>query len=119
MKTQSHDVEDDIDDRARKRQRLSDDEAELPTLPSVEDGALPPISPPGLKRKIVKVHAPSCDALPLLHKRYLCSPIQLTHIRDLPAAENVHTVTLNDIVGDPLIKECWSFNFMTSVDFLM
>ncbi|PGG99749.1 hypothetical protein AJ79_08438 [Helicocarpus griseus UAMH5409] len=49
------------------------------------------------------------------------SPIQLTHIRDFPASSdnNTDTVRLRDILGDPLIKECWQFNYMFNVDFLM
>lgn len=49
------------------------------------------------------------------------SPIQLSHIRDLSAASgnNVDTVRLKDILGDPLIRECWQFNFLFDVDFLM
>ncbi|KAK2759469.1 hypothetical protein FQN54_002947 [Arachnomyces sp. PD_36] len=49
------------------------------------------------------------------------SPIQLTYIRDLPATSggNVGTVRLKDILGDPLIKECWQFNYLHDVDFIM
>ncbi|OJD28149.1 hypothetical protein ACJ73_00454 [Blastomyces percursus] len=49
------------------------------------------------------------------------SPIQLTHIRDFPASSggNADAVRLRDILGDPLIKECWQFNYMFDVDFLM
>jgi tyrosyl-DNA phosphodiesterase-1 len=49
------------------------------------------------------------------------SPIQLTYIRGLPASlgNNVDTVKLKDILGDPLIKECWQFNYLFDVDFLM
>ena len=51
--------------------------------------------------------------------RILPSPIQLTRIRDLSPAENVDTVGLRDILGDPMIKECWNFNFLFNVDFVM
>jgi len=47
------------------------------------------------------------------------SPIQLTWIRDLDASKNVDTVGLDDILGDPLIRECWQFNYLFDVDFLM
>lgn len=47
------------------------------------------------------------------------SPIQLSYIRDLPAANNVDAVKLRDILGDPLIKECWQFNYLFDLDFLM
>ncbi len=32
---------------------------------------------------------------------------------------NRDTVTLNDILGDPLIAECWEFNYLHDIDFLM
>jgi tyrosyl-DNA phosphodiesterase-1 len=47
------------------------------------------------------------------------SPFQLTRITDLPPASNVHTVSLQDILGDPLISECWEFNYLHNLDFLM
>lgn len=49
------------------------------------------------------------------------SPIRLTRIRDLPpnSDNNVDTVTLGEILGDPMIRECWQFNYMFDVDFLM
>lgn len=51
----------------------------------------------------------------------LPSPIQLTHIRDLPASSgnNIDTVRLRDILGDPMIRECWQFNYCIDVDYLM
>ena len=51
--------------------------------------------------------------------RYVPSPFQLTKIRDLAAHQNVDTVGLKDILGDPLIKECWNFNFLFDLDFVM
>ncbi|KAL0933152.1 tyrosyl-dna phosphodiesterase [Colletotrichum truncatum] len=47
------------------------------------------------------------------------SPFQLTRIRDLPEAANQDTITLKDILGDPLIAECWEFNFLHDIHFLM
>ncbi|OQD81837.1 hypothetical protein PENANT_c025G07034 [Penicillium antarcticum] len=49
------------------------------------------------------------------------SPIQLSHIRDLPTSKgyNVDTVRLRDILGDPMIRECWQFNYLHDVDFVM
>jgi tyrosyl-DNA phosphodiesterase-1 len=49
----------------------------------------------------------------------LKSPFRLTKIRDLPADLNKDTVTLKDILGDPLIAECWEFNYLHDIDFLM
>ncbi|KAF2662689.1 phospholipase D/nuclease, partial [Lophiostoma macrostomum CBS 122681] len=51
--------------------------------------------------------------------QYLASPFQLTRIRDLAPADNVDTITLQDILGDPMIKECWNFNFLFDIDFVM
>lgn len=53
--------------------------------------------------------------------RIIPSPIQLTHIRDLPDKRglNADTVKLRDILGDPMIRECWQFNYLFDVDFLM
>ncbi|KAF2433520.1 phospholipase D/nuclease [Tothia fuscella] len=47
------------------------------------------------------------------------SPFQLTRIRDLPESHNIDTVSLTDLLGDPLIKECWQFNYLFDVDFVM
>ncbi|RDW90790.1 tyrosyl-DNA phosphodiesterase 1 [Aspergillus mulundensis] len=51
----------------------------------------------------------------------ISSPIQLTHIRDFSDSlrNNDDTVKLRDILGDPLIRECWQFNYCFDVDFLM
>jgi tyrosyl-DNA phosphodiesterase-1 len=51
----------------------------------------------------------------------VASPIKLTHIRDLPSSSgnNVDTVRLHDILGDPMIRECWQFNYLFDVDFVM
>ncbi|KAL1631716.1 hypothetical protein SLS56_004390 [Neofusicoccum ribis] len=50
---------------------------------------------------------------------FVPSPIQLTRIRDLPGTANVDAVSLRDILCDPLIVECWQFNYLFDVDFLM
>ena len=47
------------------------------------------------------------------------SPFQLTKIRDLGPQCNAHTVTLKDILCDPMIKECWNFNYLFDLDFVM
>jgi tyrosyl-DNA phosphodiesterase-1 len=54
-------------------------------------------------------------------RRLISSPIQLTHIRDFPESRgyNVDTVKLREILGDPMIRECWQFNYLFDVDFLM
>ncbi|KAF1926457.1 phospholipase D/nuclease [Didymella exigua CBS 183.55] len=47
------------------------------------------------------------------------SPFQLTKIRDVAPHQNEGTVELKYILGDPLIKECWNFNFLFDLDFVM
>lgn len=47
------------------------------------------------------------------------SPVQLTAVKDLHPSLNIDTISLKDILGDPLIKECWLFNYLFDVDFLM
>lgn len=49
----------------------------------------------------------------------VASPWQLTWIRDLPADCNRDAVTLRDLLGDPLIAECWQFNFLHDIPFIM
>jgi tyrosyl-DNA phosphodiesterase-1 len=51
--------------------------------------------------------------------RCVSSPFQLTKIRDLAPHQNVDTVELKNILGDPLIQECWNFNFLFDLDFVM
>lgn len=47
------------------------------------------------------------------------SPWSLTWIRDIPEKYNENAVTLIDLLGDPLISECWVFNYLHDVDFIM
>ncbi|KAL8726205.1 MAG: hypothetical protein Q9181_006144 [Wetmoreana brouardii] len=51
--------------------------------------------------------------------RSMASPIQLSTVNGLPASSNIDTVSLSDILGDPLIKECWLFNYCFDIDFVM
>ena len=63
-----------------------------------------PISPPRKKQRAASVSP---------------SPWQLTWIRDLPEDLNRDAVTLKDLLGDPLISECWEFNYLHDLRFLM
>ncbi len=47
------------------------------------------------------------------------SPVQLVAVRDLPSSCNIDTISLKDILGQPLIKECWIFNYLFDIDFVM
>ena len=51
--------------------------------------------------------------------RRIDSPITLTKVEGLPDAVNLDTVSLEDILGNPLVKECWAFNYLIDVDFLL
>ncbi|KAH8884768.1 phospholipase D/nuclease [Thozetella sp. PMI_491] len=70
---------------------------------------------------------PATSALPLAisppqkraRRGVVKSPFQLTRIHGLPEKANKDTVTLEDLVGDPLLKECWQFNYLHDIDFIM
>ncbi|KAF3209207.1 hypothetical protein TWF106_011025 [Orbilia oligospora] len=49
----------------------------------------------------------------------ISSPFKLTQIRNLPASKNVDTITISDILGSPLIREIWSFNFMHDLEWMV
>jgi hypothetical protein len=66
------------------------------------------ISPPR-KKKLLQNTSP----------KVIPSPWKLTWIRDLPEEMNRDALTLKDILGDPLISECWEFNYLHDVHFLM
>ncbi|KAK9414369.1 hypothetical protein SUNI508_11331 [Seiridium unicorne] len=53
------------------------------------------------------------------HRKLIPSPFRLTSIRDLPSHSNVGAVSLHDLLGDPLIAECWEFNYLHDIDFLI
>lgn len=72
---------------------------------------IPQLRPSGHENQNANQHGPQCTFLP--------SPIQLTRIQDLSPAQNLDTVGLGDILGDPMIKECWNFNFLFDIDFVM
>ena len=106
-----------------------------------------PISPPALKRayntqsapkakslpngfevtpsKMLEVDSPiltSSSAKPPVYSNsinVIPSPVQLISIKDLPATTNIDTISLQEILGNPLIRECWIFNFLFDVDFVM
>ncbi|KAL8717662.1 MAG: hypothetical protein Q9225_005116 [Loekoesia sp. 1 TL-2023] len=99
------------------------------------------ISPPPTRDTIQKLPNPMPDgetraatvssisalssSLAVNHDRTLCgrgsisSPFQLSTVNGLAASSNIDTVSLGDILGDPLVKECWLFNYIFDVDFIM
>lgn len=91
-----------------------------------------PISPPSVRRKhkadltnieyseTAVANTQTANNEPNVSElRFISSPIQLSHVERLAPVNNIDTVSLRDIVGDPLIKECWVFNYLFDLDFLM
>ncbi|KAJ0114497.1 tyrosyl-DNA phosphodiesterase [Diaporthe amygdali] len=120
-----------------KRRRLSaekDDTGLAKTLGQLTPRSLShPVSPPRKRSRPQATHAEGngeqpqatsaisegADALSPRANETFTSPFQLTWIRDLPEAANTDAVTLRDILGDPLIAECWEFNYLHDIDFLI
>ncbi|KAF4636588.1 hypothetical protein G7Y89_g1499 [Cudoniella acicularis] len=90
-----------------KRRKLNNDKGHIESryFPRTVTSS---ISPPRICR------APASSKL-----KKIPSPFQLTWIRDLPEHSNVDAISLKDILGDPLIAECWEFNYLHDLDFLM
>jgi tyrosyl-DNA phosphodiesterase 1 len=104
-------MEDSQDERSRKRRRLSNEEEDqVDRKKLVHKSLMQPVSPPPLRRARPVISEPP---------KTMRSPFQLTSITDLPASSNVDAVSLKDILGDPLISECWEFNYLHDLDFLM
>lgn len=47
------------------------------------------------------------------------APLTLTSISGLPEAANRGSTTLHSLIGDPLVRELWVFNFLIDLDFVM
>ncbi len=90
------------------------------------------ISPPPIRKMTEKAreiadyeasyreqHQPAYGSQALRSSHLKASPIQLSTVNGLPASSNINTVSLGDILGDPLIKECWLFNYLIDVDYVM
>ncbi|KAK2795880.1 hypothetical protein FQN51_000363 [Onygenales sp. PD_10] len=89
------------------------------TLASLKRSISPPLRQPRSPPDTPSSNTPrEEDRIP---SNIIPSPVQLTHIRDLSVSSgnNTDTIKLRDILGDPLIKECWQFNYMFDVDFVM
>jgi hypothetical protein len=92
-------------ERPLKRPRPSDEPATQTLGTSSTPSSLSrAISPPRKRRQDVQ---------------FIKSPFQLTAIKDLPPSENVDAITLKDLLGDPLIKECWNFNYLHDINFIV
>ncbi|KAG8531790.1 uncharacterized protein KY384_003426 [Bacidia gigantensis] len=73
--------------------------------------ASPDIDSPQIKHPDPIPTTSFCNTIP--------SPMQLNMISELPMSGNQDTITLAHILGDPLIKECWLFNYLFDVDFIL
>lgn len=110
------------DERPRKRARIKEVGSTPDTIQSLHTSISPPRPrTPGTPKVENETKAPTAKkAKPAIPKgTILPSPFQLTRIRDLPARLNVETVSLQDLICDPMIKEIWEFNYMHDLDFLM
>ncbi|KAL7275292.1 hypothetical protein RUND412_001773 [Rhizina undulata] len=58
-------------------------------------------------------------AKPSDSRRIIPSPFYLTKVEDLPDSENTDAMGIQDILGDPMIKEAWIFSFVMEIDWLM
>lgn len=95
----------------RKKRRAPESREDASSSP-LPDTLYPPIALTTLKHVST---TPTSFSSPQTIK----SPFQLTNIRDLPPELNRDSVTLKDLLGDPLISECWEFNYIHDIDFLM
>ncbi|KAH9221374.1 tyrosyl-DNA phosphodiesterase [Leptodontidium sp. 2 PMI_412] len=103
-------MEDISEERSRKRRRLSNDDEPQNNHRMLPHSLTSSISPPPLRRnQKSEIQGPQVTK----------SPFQLTWIRDLPESSNKDAVSLRDILGDPMISECWEFNYLHNLDFLM
>jgi len=105
-----------------KRQKLDYDQTGLSGRPSADRlfsaQSERSISPPLLRRAATQA-APNICPKSNANVQRIASPFRLTHIRDLPEDDNADALCLEDLVGDPLIKECWHFNYLFDLDFVM
>ena len=53
------------------------------------------------------------------YRTLIRSPMQLNFVGELPASSNADCISLGGLLGDPMIKECWLFNYLFDVDFVM
>jgi len=112
--------EEESDQPAAKRIRLN---SAIDNRDETDSGSSRPITPPPLRRGVVQTSSNDVFACSTLISQedleILPSPFKLTRIRDTQDTNNVDSITLGDILGDPLIKEMWQFNFLIDLDFTM
>ncbi|CAK7273281.1 hypothetical protein SEPCBS57363_005576 [Sporothrix epigloea] len=93
----------------RKRRREDDEARETKISKTAKDD----------RQSLGPVSVPSSCLPPLRPILALRSPFQLTAIHDLPPSANVDALTINDVFGDPRVTECWEFNYLHDLEFLM
>lgn len=80
------------------------------------NAALPPIES---SSNSVNPSKSTKEATKSQSKSHIPSPVQLNFVEELPASSNVDCISLGSILGDPMIKECWLFNYLFDIDFVM
>lgn len=108
-----------MEDRPPKRLRGDDEDRDCTGGRSSPVTLSHPISPPRKKARLPETATTPVAEPPSIEPTRHRSPFQLTKIRDLDDVSNHETVTLHDILGDPLIAECWNFNYLHDIDYLM
>jgi tyrosyl-DNA phosphodiesterase-1 len=114
----------DGDEPPRKRAKVKESFDTQTNISSPLTSLATPITPPQRKALIANEGLKFLSSLPQIPTavsapKVVSSPFQLTSIRDLPAALNADALTLKDLLSDPLISECWEFNYLLDVDMLM
>ena len=114
-------------ERTSKRLRISIEDGDASETngtngPSTPRSLAHPISPPRKKSRLSQT--PNDIAEPPANTetskpQIIKSPFQLSWIRDAPTSSNVDALSLRDLLGDPLISECWDFNYLHNIDFLL
>ncbi|PKS09117.1 hypothetical protein jhhlp_003731 [Lomentospora prolificans] len=90
-----------------KRSRYGSDDGPLQGRVEGLASLTRPVSPPPRRRS------------PRGEPAVISSPFKLIRIDALPDRYNHDTVTLKSILGDPMIKECWNFNYMHNIEYIL
>lgn len=84
-----------------------------PIIVDISDGEMPPKK--RQRRSISGTASPKDTS----DRQLIPSPFQLTQIKGLSDQQNCNTVSLRGILGNPLIREAWIFNYVHDVDWTM
>jgi tyrosyl-DNA phosphodiesterase 1 len=94
---------------------ISPPSRKLAHKPAAEAKSTPATDTPTNRQSAIRFNSASEALTP----KVVPSPVQLIRISDLNPLENVDTIDIRDILGDPLIKECWAFNYCFDVGWLL